>query len=83
MMISWFEIKFLLVFFLCTGINPNFNPLVLKKPPPRTPDKCDPELSFDAVSELQQEILFFKDRFVNLPDLASLLKTSMFVFSQS
>uniref|UniRef100_A0A672Y7D3 Collagenase 3 n=1 Tax=Sphaeramia orbicularis TaxID=375764 RepID=A0A672Y7D3_9TELE len=33
-------------------------------PPPRTPDKCDPDLSFDAVSELQQEVLFFKDRFM-------------------
>uniref|UniRef100_A0A3Q3F7F1 Collagenase 3 n=1 Tax=Labrus bergylta TaxID=56723 RepID=A0A3Q3F7F1_9LABR len=28
-----------------------------------TPDKCDPDLSFDAVSELQQEVLFFKDRY--------------------
>uniref|UniRef100_A0A8C5EE82 Neutrophil collagenase-like n=1 Tax=Gouania willdenowi TaxID=441366 RepID=A0A8C5EE82_GOUWI len=33
-------------------------------PPPRTPDKCDPDLSFDAVSELRQEVLFFKDRFL-------------------
>uniref|UniRef100_A0A3P8SXU0 Collagenase 3 n=1 Tax=Amphiprion percula TaxID=161767 RepID=A0A3P8SXU0_AMPPE len=37
---------------------------VLKKPPPRTPDKCDPDLSFDAATELQQEVLFFKDRFM-------------------
>ncbi|XP_063751407.1 collagenase 3 [Eleginops maclovinus] len=33
-------------------------------PPPRTPDKCDPHLSFDAVTELQQEVMFFKDRFM-------------------
>uniref|UniRef100_A0A672Y7Q2 Collagenase 3 n=1 Tax=Sphaeramia orbicularis TaxID=375764 RepID=A0A672Y7Q2_9TELE len=46
------------------GINPNFAALFSKKPPPRTPDKCDPDLSFDAVSELQQEVLFFKDRFM-------------------
>uniref|UniRef100_A0A672FZC7 Collagenase 3 n=1 Tax=Salarias fasciatus TaxID=181472 RepID=A0A672FZC7_SALFA len=43
---------------------PNFAKLVLKNPPPRTPDKCDPDLSFDAVTELQQELLFFKDRFM-------------------
>uniref|UniRef100_A0A667XY89 Collagenase 3 n=1 Tax=Myripristis murdjan TaxID=586833 RepID=A0A667XY89_9TELE len=36
----------------------------LTRPPPRTPDKCDPDLSFDAVTELQQEVLFFKDRFM-------------------
>ncbi|XP_078142543.1 collagenase 3 [Centroberyx gerrardi] len=46
------------------GINPNFSSLSLKRPPPRTPDKCDPDLSFDAVTELQQEVLFFKDRFM-------------------
>ncbi|KAM4619776.1 collagenase 3 [Polymixia lowei] len=46
------------------GIHPNFSSLFLKRPPPRTPDKCDPDLSFDAVTELQQEILFFKDRFM-------------------
>ncbi|XP_008297655.1 collagenase 3 [Stegastes partitus] len=46
------------------GISPNFASLVLKRPPPRTPDKCDPDLSFDAVTELQQEVLFFKDRFM-------------------
>uniref|UniRef100_A0A3Q3M4H6 Collagenase 3 n=1 Tax=Labrus bergylta TaxID=56723 RepID=A0A3Q3M4H6_9LABR len=43
---------------------PNFDSLFSKNPPPRTPDKCDPDLSFDAVSELQQEVLFFKDRFM-------------------
>ncbi|KAF6333578.1 matrix metallopeptidase 3 [Rhinolophus ferrumequinum] len=30
--------------------------------PPETPDMCDPTLSFDAVSTLRGEILFFKDR---------------------
>uniref|UniRef100_A0A8C4EDI9 Collagenase 3 n=1 Tax=Dicentrarchus labrax TaxID=13489 RepID=A0A8C4EDI9_DICLA len=44
--------------------DPNFASLVSKKPPPTTPDKCDPDLSFDAVTELQQEVLFFKDRFL-------------------
>uniref|UniRef100_A0A3Q0RAJ8 Collagenase 3 n=1 Tax=Amphilophus citrinellus TaxID=61819 RepID=A0A3Q0RAJ8_AMPCI len=34
------------------------------QPPPKTPAKCDPDLSFDAVTELQQEVLFFKDRFM-------------------
>ncbi|XP_059208089.1 uncharacterized protein LOC131986967 [Centropristis striata] len=46
------------------GISPNFASLFSKTPPPRTPDKCDPDLSFDAVTELQQEVLFFKDRFM-------------------
>ncbi|XP_056141177.1 matrix metalloproteinase-18 [Lampris incognitus] len=46
------------------SIGPNYLTLSLKRPPPRTPDKCDPDLSFDAVTELQQEILFFKDRFM-------------------
>ncbi|XP_030294899.1 collagenase 3 [Sparus aurata] len=46
------------------GINPNFASLSSKKPPPRTPEKCDLDLSFDAVTELQQELLFFKDRFM-------------------
>ncbi|KAM4547082.1 neutrophil collagenase [Fundulus diaphanus] len=46
------------------GINSNYPSLLLKRPPPRTPDKCDPDLSFDAVTELQQEVVFFKDRFM-------------------
>lgn len=50
---------------LPAGISPRFASEFSKKPPPRTPDKCDPELSFDAVTELQQEVLFFKDRYVN------------------
>ncbi|XP_008426497.1 matrix metalloproteinase-18 isoform X1 [Poecilia reticulata] len=46
------------------GENPNFHLQSLKRPPPKTPDKCDPDLSFDAVTELQQEVVFFKDRFM-------------------
>ncbi|KAL3042217.1 hypothetical protein OYC64_020211 [Pagothenia borchgrevinki] len=46
------------------GISPKFASLFSKRPPPRTPDKCDPHLSFDAVTELQQEVIFFKDRFM-------------------
>ncbi|GCB62244.1 collagenase 3-like [Scyliorhinus torazame] len=34
------------------------------KPHPKTPEKCDPSLSFDAVSKLRGEIMFFKDRFL-------------------
>ncbi|XP_007944199.2 stromelysin-2 [Orycteropus afer afer] len=32
-------------------------------PTPETPDMCDPALSFDAVSTLRGEVLFFKDRY--------------------
>ncbi|KAM9385727.1 neutrophil collagenase-like [Pholidichthys leucotaenia] len=46
------------------GVSANFALLVSKSPPPRTPDKCDVDLSFDAVTELQQEVLFFKGRFM-------------------
>ncbi|XP_005998657.1 collagenase 3-like [Latimeria chalumnae] len=31
--------------------------------PPQTPDKCDPGLSFDAITELRGEKMIFKDRF--------------------
>lgn len=38
-------------------------PVVPTEPaPPETPAMCDPTLSFDAVSTLRGEILFFKDR---------------------
>ncbi|KAM8834960.1 matrix metalloproteinase-18 [Synchiropus picturatus] len=43
------------------GVSQGFHSL---KPPPRTPEKCDPDLSFDAVSKLQQELILFKDRFM-------------------
>ncbi|XP_078078946.1 collagenase 3-like isoform X2 [Mustelus asterias] len=33
-------------------------------PHPKTPEKCDPSLSFDAASKLRGEIIFFKDRFM-------------------
>lgn len=38
--------------------------LSLDRLPPKTPDKCDPTLSFDAVTGMQQEIVFFKNRFI-------------------
>uniref|UniRef100_A0A668UQX5 Collagenase 3 n=1 Tax=Oreochromis aureus TaxID=47969 RepID=A0A668UQX5_OREAU len=44
----------------------NIQKLYGELPPPKTPTKCDPYLSFDAVTDLQQEVLFFKDRHVNL-----------------
>ncbi|XP_068600356.1 collagenase 3 [Brachionichthys hirsutus] len=44
--------------------DPHFASLFSTHPPPRTPDKCDPDLSFDAVTKLTQELLFFKDRFM-------------------
>ncbi|XP_067842262.1 collagenase 3 [Heptranchias perlo] len=34
------------------------------KPHPKTPEKCDPYLSFDAVSKIRGETMFFKDRFI-------------------
>ncbi|XP_041657959.1 neutrophil collagenase-like [Cheilinus undulatus] len=46
------------------GVSHKFASLFSKKPPPRTPGTCDPDLLFDAVTELQQEVLFFKDRFM-------------------
>lgn len=63
---------FFLNFFLLLpeGISPKFASLSSAKPPPRTPDKCDPDLSFDAVTALQQEVLFFKDRYVNGPSVS-------------
>lgn len=43
--------------------SPN-DPVVPTEPaPPEAPAMCDPALSFDAVSTLRGEILFFKDRY--------------------
>lgn len=42
-----------------TGSNPNSKKV---KPRPVAPSKCDPELSFDAVTELRGETIVFKDR---------------------
>uniref|UniRef100_A0AAQ4R098 Collagenase 3 n=1 Tax=Gasterosteus aculeatus aculeatus TaxID=481459 RepID=A0AAQ4R098_GASAC len=39
------------------------NPKREVKPKPDAPTRCDPELSFDAVTELRGETLVFKDRF--------------------
>uniref|UniRef100_A0A9J7ZZW0 Collagenase 3 n=1 Tax=Cyprinus carpio carpio TaxID=630221 RepID=A0A9J7ZZW0_CYPCA len=38
-------------------------PLSFQKPKPDAPTKCDPELSFDAITELRGETIIFKDRF--------------------
>ncbi|KAK5868420.1 hypothetical protein PBY51_009438 [Eleginops maclovinus] len=42
------------------GPNPNEKKV---KPKPDAPNKCDPMLSFDAVTELRGETVIFKDRF--------------------
>ncbi|KAF4086415.1 hypothetical protein AMELA_G00106000 [Ameiurus melas] len=42
------------------GPNPDHKKV---KPKPEAPNKCDPELSIDAVTELRGEKLVFKDRF--------------------
>ncbi|KAI9537203.1 hypothetical protein NQZ68_027237 [Dissostichus eleginoides] len=42
------------------GPNPNQRKV---KPKPDAPNKCDPGLSFDAVTELRGETMIFKDRF--------------------
>ncbi|XP_051011711.1 stromelysin-2 isoform X2 [Acomys russatus] len=39
-------------------------PVSSVSPRPETPAKCDPALSFDAVSTLRGEFLFFKDRYL-------------------
>ncbi|XP_070761481.1 collagenase 3 [Enoplosus armatus] len=41
---------------------PNPNPRKVK-PKPDAPNKCDPMLTFDAVTELRGETIIFKDRF--------------------
>lgn len=41
-------------------VGPNPNRKV--KPKPDAPKKCDPMLSFDAVTELRGETILFKDR---------------------
>ncbi|XP_060682654.1 collagenase 3-like [Hemiscyllium ocellatum] len=42
------------------GSSSNYDP----KRHPKTPETCDPSLSFDAVSTLRGELMFYKDRFV-------------------
>lgn len=43
-----------------TGSNPNPDSKV--KPRPDAPERCDPQLTFDAVTELRGETIIFKDR---------------------
>lgn len=43
-----------------TGPNPNSRKV---KPKPDAPNKCDPMLTFDAVTELRGETIIFKDRY--------------------
>ncbi|XP_030648151.1 collagenase 3 [Chanos chanos] len=50
--------------------------------PLKTPGKCDPDLSFDAVTRMQREIVFFKDRFMwrvhpNFDEIKTTLITSL------
>lgn len=42
-----------------SGPNPDHRKV---KPKPDAPDKCDPMLTFDAVTELRGETIIFKDR---------------------
>lgn len=44
-----------------THLGPNPNPRKVK-PKPDAPNKCDPTLTFDAVTELRGETIIFKDR---------------------
>lgn len=44
-----------------THSGPNPNPRKVK-PKPDAPNKCDPTLTFDAVTELRGETIIFKDR---------------------
>ncbi|KAJ8348464.1 hypothetical protein SKAU_G00270530 [Synaphobranchus kaupii] len=46
------------------GVNPDVRAMSRLRLPPKTPEKCDPGLSFDAVMTMQQEMVFFKDRFM-------------------
>lgn len=52
--------KSLKVRYAPTGPNPNPRKV---KPKPDAPNKCDPMLSFDAVTELRGETIIFKDRY--------------------
>ncbi|XP_062872526.1 collagenase 3 [Trichomycterus rosablanca] len=42
------------------GSNPDHKTV---KPKPEAPNKCDPELTIDAITELRGEMLIFKDRY--------------------
>lgn len=47
---------------ICPITGPNPNPKKVK-PKPDAPNKCDPSLTFDAVTELRGETIIFKDRY--------------------
>lgn len=47
------------------GPNPNSKKI---KPKPKAPEKCDPKLSFDAVTGLRGETMVFKDRYGQVSD---------------
>lgn len=55
---SWLFIRSI-VFIPHVGPNPNPKKV---KPKPDAPNKCDPKLTFDAVTELRGETIIFKDR---------------------
>ncbi|XP_059502388.1 collagenase 3-like [Stegostoma tigrinum] len=57
--LSWDDVKGIQTLY---GRSNEVNPSP-KPPPPRTPEKCDPKLSFSAVAGLRGEMMFFKDRF--------------------
>ncbi|XP_043928519.1 collagenase 3-like [Protopterus annectens] len=42
---------------------PSPNPSPGKPVYPKTPERCDPELRFDAITDLRGEVIVFKDRF--------------------
>ncbi|XP_043547070.1 collagenase 3-like [Chiloscyllium plagiosum] len=68
--LSWDDVKGIQALYgKSNKVNPNPRP-----PPPQTPEKCNPNLSFDAVAGLRGEMMFFKDRFfwrrnVQLPEV--------------
>lgn len=46
----------------CSVAGSNPNPDSKVKPKPDAPERCDPQLTFDAVTELRGETIIFKDR---------------------
>lgn len=56
--VEWRNVFCVYLFFSAKGKRA----ISLDRLPPKTPDKCDPMLSFDAVTGMQQELVFFKNR---------------------